>query len=98
MNHISRTIAIGLTVAGLTGATSAFAQESATAKQPASATNMQEMMKGLPDNGGTGTMGMMPMMGMMSQMKEMMTNCNKMMEAMTTNMPSGANKKPENKG
>lgn len=83
MNILSKTIIIASTVTGLTVPSIAFAQDQTQ--------DMQEMMQ-------DGDMKMMPMMGMMTQMNEMMGNCNKMMQAMMSDMPANEDDNLDNKG
>ncbi|MCT9000281.1 hypothetical protein [Chelativorans intermedius] len=85
-------MAVALAVAGIAAIPVAFAQDNAETGQPAQSQDMQEMMQGMQGDG----MGMMPMMRMMSQMNEMMGNCNKMMQAMMSDMdmPSEEGEQP----
>lgn len=94
MNRMSKT-AVALAVLGLAATPVAFAQDDADIRQqPADSQDMQQMMEGMQGDG----MGMMPMMRMMSQMNEMMSNCNKMMQAMMSDMhmQAGDGEQPDN--
>lgn len=79
MNKTSKILTTAFTIAALAASPVAFAQDDTETDQPAQSQDMQEMMQGMQGNG-------MGMMGMMSQMNEMMSNCNKMMQAMMSDM------------
>ena len=77
-----KTAAMGAVFAiGLVSA-SAFAQPSNNQKAPANPQMNHDMM--MRDGGMMGMMGMMQDPEMRKQMSRMMSNCNKMMESMTS--------------